>query len=314
MRLRAPLPTEAAYDVVGFGLNAVDHLCRVPHFPTFDSKLEMDGYDCHPGGQVATTLVALARWGLRTTYLGAFGDDAPGKQVRRALIDAGVGVNDAFVRVGTRNQLAVILIDAASGERTVLWHRDGGLAVRADELDRTRVCAGRALHLDGYDRAAAIRAARWARAAGIVTVIDLDRAGEQVHELLASVDIAVVSREAAAQLTGSQDPEAVLPMLESCGCLLAGVTLGRDGVVARVEGRTVRMPGFRVQTVDTTGAGDVFHAGLIHGVLADWEPEAILQFANAAAALQCTGLGAQTAVPSLERIRSLLAAGGPPSG
>ncbi len=307
MRLRAPLPAAAAYDVVGFGLNAVDHLCRVPRFPTFDSKLRLTGYDCRPGGQVATALVALTRWGLRTAYVGTFGDDTLGVQARDALVQARVDVEGTCTRAGVRNQLAVILIDAESGERTVLWHRDAALVMRPDELDPKRICAGRVLYLDGYDREAATAAARWARAAGIVTIVDLDAAGERALELLEWIDVAFLSRACAADIAGSQDPAAVLPILARCGCTLAGVTLGRDGAIAHYAGTTVHVPGFRVHALDTTGAGDVFHAGIAYGLLHGWETGAMLRFANAAAALQCTGLGAQAAVPSLDRIERFLA-------
>jgi sulfofructose kinase len=307
MRLSVPPPATTAHDVVGFGLNAVDHLCRVPRFPTFDSKLRLSGYDCRPGGQVATALVALTRWGCRTAYLGSFGDDALGAQAREALVRAGVSVEGAFTRAGVRNQLAVILIDAASGERTVLWHRDAALAVRPEELDRRRILAGRILYLDGYDREAATAAAGWARAAGIPTVLDLDAAGEGALDLLERVDVAFLSRACAAEIAGSQDPAAVLPILARCGCVLSGVTLGRDGALAHHAGTTVHAPGFPVHAVDTTGAGDVFHAAIAYGLLQGWETGAMLRFANAAAALQCTGLGAQAAVPTLDRVERFLA-------
>ncbi len=306
MRGRLVPPERAAIDVVGFGQNAIDHLCRVPRFPAFDSKLRLDDYDCRPGGQVATALVALARWGARAAYIGAFGDDAGGVLARGALVDAGVDVSGAPTRRATRNQIAVILIDAASGERTVLWHRDPTLAMCPEDLARERICAGRVLLLDGLDRAAAIAAAAWARAAGIPTVVDLDSAGERVHELLGHIDVAIVSRECAAEISGARDPAAALPVLAASGAALAGVTLGAEGVIARYDNTTMHVPAVRVRAVDTTGAGDVFHAAVIHALLAGWEVPRLLRFANAAAALQCTALGAQTAIPSLERIHALL--------
>lgn len=304
-----PVPAGRPYDVVGFGLNAVDHLCRIPTFPAFDSKMSLDGYECQPGGQIATALVALRRWGLRAAYLGAFGDDAFGVRARSALVAEGIAVDGSVIRTGVPNQLAVILIDAQSGERTVLWYRDPALTVRPGELRREQVCAGRLLHLDGYDRDATIEAAAWARAAGIPTVIDLDRPGVRVDELLAHVDVAIVPGECAVELTGRRDPAAALPVLASFGCALVGVTLGRDGVVVQYEGRTLHVPGFPVSVVDSTGAGDVFHAGIIYGLLDGHEVEAMLRFANAAAALQCTKFGAQPAIPTLEAVRRLV--GGP---
>ena len=305
LELPRPSPAEKAYDVVGFGLNAVDHLCRLPAFPSLGGKMLMDGYDCRPGGPVATAVVALRRWGLRTTYLGAFGDDAFGELSRDALVAEGVTVEGCITRPGARNQFAVILVDAGSGERTVLWHRDPALTVHPGELDRERVCAGRVLHLDGFDCDAAIEAAGWAAAAGIPTVLDLDSPRDRVEQLLARVDIAIVSREVAVEFGGSTDPLAGLESLARFGCALAGVTLGRNGAVVCCGGQTFRVPAFEVSCIDTTGAGDVFHAGIIYGLLAGWETEEMLRFASAASSLQCTRLGAQSGIPVLEEVQTL---------
>jgi sugar/nucleoside kinase (ribokinase family) len=306
MPLPTPSPRAAAFDVVGLGLNAVDHICRVSRFPSFDSKMHLDGYTCEPGGQVATALVALRRWGLRVAYLGSFGDDALGERSRQALAAAGIDIDGCLARKGVPNQLAVILVDRRSGERTVLWYRDPALAIRPEELPRARVCAGRVLHLDGYDREAAIAAGGWAREAGITTVLDLDSPGRDVGRLLAVTDIAVVSRECAEQLGGSSDPTVALQALAASGSALVGISLGRDGLLARSDGQTFHVRGFPVSPVDTTGAGDVLHAGIIYGYLTGMDVEGMLRFGNAAAALQCTALGAQPAIPTLARIRRLL--------
>jgi sulfofructose kinase len=305
VRLRASPPLAAACDVVGFGLNAVDHLCRVPVFPTFDSKMLLEGYECQPGGQVATALVALQRWGLRTAYLGTFGSDPLGALARAALVDEGVAVDGCITRAGARNQLAVILVDGGSGERTVLWHRDAALVVRPEEIDPKHVCAGRVLHLDGFDCDAAIEAAGWARTAGIPTVLDMDSPRGRVEGLLRHIDIAIVPRAFALQFGDGRDPAAALPALARFNCALVGVTLGQEGSVAWCEGRTFRTPAFPVSCVDTTGAGDVFHAAMIYGLLAGWDVETMLHFANAAAALQCTRLGAQPGIPTLEAALAL---------
>jgi len=304
-RLPRPLAPGKAYDVVGFGLNAVDHLCRVPAFPPFAGKMLLDGYECRPGGPVATAIVALRRWGLKTAYLGSFGDDTLGKIARDALVAEGVAVKGCITRPGARNQFAAILVDAGSGERTVLWHRDASLTVRPEELDRDLVCAGRVLHLDGYDCDAAIEAAGWAGEAGIPTVLDLDSPRDRIEELLGRIDIAIVSREFAIEFGGGSDPLAALDPLERFGCSLIGVTLGCDGAVVRCGGQRLDVPAFRVSCVDTTGAGDVFRAGVIYGLLAGWGVEEMLCFASAAAALQCTRLGAQPGIPGVDEVRGL---------
>jgi sugar/nucleoside kinase (ribokinase family) len=237
--------------------------------------------------------------------MGAFGDDAFGELSREALIAEGVAIQGCVTRRGAQNQFAVILVDASTGERTVLWHRDPALTVQPGDLDRDQICAGRVLHLDGFDCDAAIEAARWAAAMGIPVVLDLDTPSRRVEELLALVDIAIVSREFAHEFGGGIDPVAVLDWLSRFGCALVGITLGSDGAVARCGEQTFRVPAFEVPCVDTTGAGDVFHAGVIYGLLAGWEVERIMHFASAAGSLQCTRLGAQSGIPPVGEVEAL---------
>lgn len=299
-------PPAGACDVVGVGVNAIDHLCTVETFPTFDSKQVLAGYDCQPGGQVATALVALQRWGRRTCYVGTFGDGPAGALARGSLADEGIDVASAVVRDGVPNQMAVILVDRASGERTILMHRAPALTLRVEELDRARVTSGRVLHVDGYDADAAYAAATWARAAGIPVVVDVDTGVERVERLLALTDAVILSREFACALTATTDADSALAGLAAMtNAPLVAVTLGADGVVARTAAGTVRAPGFRVATVDTTGAGDVFRAGFIHGLLAAWSLERTLAFANAAAALKCTVAGGRPGIPTVAAAEAL---------
>ncbi len=301
------VPTRGELDVVGVGVNAIDHLCTVDVFPTFDSKQTLVAYDCQPGGQVATALVALQRWGRRCRYLGTFGDGPLGASSRGSLADEGIEVAHAPTRAGVANQCAVILVDRASGERTILMHRPPALTLRADELDRTCVTAGRVLHLDGYDAEAAYVAASWARAAGIPVVVDVDTGVEAVERLLALTDAVIVSREFAYALTGAASNDAVLAALAAMtGAPLVAVTLGADGVVARTAAGTLHVAGFAVPAVDTTGAGDVFRAGFIHGLLSAWSLERTLAFANASAARKCTVAGGRPGIPTVAAAEALV--------
>ena len=300
-------PAAGAYDVVGVGVNAVDHLCTVDTFPTFDSKQTLAGYDLQPGGQVATALVALQRWGRRTAYVGTFGDGPLGALSRRSLVDEGVDAARAPTRVGVANQTAVILIDAASGERTILMHRPAALTLRVDELDRALVAAARVLHLDGYDADAALAAATWARAAGVPVVVDVDTGVDWVERLLALTDAVILSRDFACVLAATDDTDAALAALVArTRAPLVAITLGADGVVARTAAGTLRVPGYAVAAVDTTGAGDIFRAGFIHGLLEGWPLERALRFANATAALKCTKLGGRPGIPTVAAAERLM--------
>jgi sugar/nucleoside kinase (ribokinase family) len=185
-------------------------------------------------------------------------------------------------------------------------HRPAALTLRSDELDRELVTAGRVLHLDGYDAAAAVTAAGWARAAGIPVVVDVDTDVGSVERLFALTDAVILSREFAGELAGTTEPETALTRLvASTGAPLVAVTLGADGVIAATAAGTLRVPGYVVRAVDTTGAGDIFRAGFIYGLLQDWSLERTLRFANATAAFKCTKLGGRPGIPTVAEALAL---------
>lgn len=295
-------------DLVGVGLNATDTVIRLSNFPELGSKVEFSSSNILPGGQVATAMVACQHWGMRTRYVGKLGDDDAATLHRREFERAGVETQLLTVP-RCASQQSVILVDG-EGERTVLWRRDERLGLQPEELDREWIVNARALHVDGYDTAAATVAAKWARAAGIPVIADLDELYEGVEGLLGNIDYLIVSRDFPCRLMQEDDLERALRgMHRRYGCLLTGATLGQDGVLAWDGSQFYYTPAYHVSVADTTGAGDIFHAGFIYGLLQGWPLERQLDFACAAAALNCMAVGARGGIQTLETIESLIATG-----
>jgi sulfofructose kinase len=295
-------------DVVGIGLNAMDTICVVERFPQPNSKTSIRTVRVEPGGQVATALTTCNRFGLRARYIGSVGDDPLGTAQLDSLRAAQLDTD--FVRVvpGAITQFAVILLEDGVGERTILWHHDPRLSYPVEKLDRDVVVSGRVLHLDGCDTAAALQAARWAREAGIPVVIDIDEVyDDSTHELLRNVDYLIAAEDFADRLLGRMAPEvAVKAIADRYGCRVVGITLGERGAMFVEIGRILHSPGFKVPVADTTGAGDVFHGAFIYGLLQGWALEDIARFANAAAALKCTQIGARRGIPDLHQVTNLV--------
>jgi sulfofructose kinase len=295
-------------DIAGVGLNATDTLIPLSKFPASGSKVEFHSASVLPGGQVATAMVACQSWGLRTRYIGKLGDDAAAALHREEFRKAGVETQ-LLTAPGCPSQQAFILVED-SGERTVLWKRDERLAIRPEELRQSWITDARALHLDGHDTAAALAAATWARAAGIPVIADLDDLYPGVLPLLSKVDYLIVSRDIPERLTGSPDLHRSLPEVsQRFGCRLTAATLGHDGVLAWDGTGFCYRPAYLVPVVDTTGAGDIFHAGFLFGLLQGWPLAPTLDFACAAAALNCSGHGARGGIQSVETIQQLIATG-----
>jgi sulfofructose kinase len=302
-----PRPTPRV-DLVGVGLNATDTVIPLTTYPERGAKVEYRSESVLPGGQVASTVVACAKWGLSTRYVGKLGEDAAAALHRQSFADARVEAQITTVAGGVSPQ-SLILVDV-DGERTVLNRRDDRMILQPGDLNPDWILQARALHVDGWETAAATLAAGWAREAGIPVVADLDELYIGIERLLEKIDYAVVSRDFPRRLMQDNDLEsALMGMQRRFGCKLTAATLGQDGVLAWDGREFHHAPAFHVPVVDTTGAGDIFHAGFIYGLLQGWPLGRQLDFACAAAALNCTAVGARGGIQSVDAIEELMAAG-----
>jgi sulfofructose kinase len=306
MRFNLSLQKNRPFEVVGMGLNSVDFLSLVSRYPESNSKTEILRFERSGGGQVATAMVALSRWGIKTRYIGKVGSDELGQISLESLQQEGVDVSSVTTEPDTPTQLGNIIVEATSGDRTILWRRDKRLMFREGELRREAVCSGKLIHLDGHDIRSAIQCARWAKEEGIPTVIDIDKVEALTPELMRSINFVVTSSRFPSLFTGISDREKALVELQRHTRGFLCTTLGPEGAMALVDGEILYAHGFQVDVVDTTGAGDVFHGGFIYGLLQNWEVPEILRFANAVAALKCRDLGGRRGIPSLDEVPAFL--------
>lgn len=295
-------------DVVGVGLNATDTVIALLRFPERGGKVEYRESRVLPGGQVASAMVACQGWGLRTRYVGRLGEDEAAALHMREFARLGVEACVRTVRGGVSAQ-SLILVDAV-GERTVLCRRDDRMVLEPGDLQREWVTEARVLLVDGWETAAATAAARWAREAGVTVVGDVDELYPGVEELLGLIDCLLVSRTFPERLTGVCELRPALrEMRERFGSRLVGATLGEGGVVVWDGQEFVEARAFQVPVVDTTGAGDVFHAGFCYGLVRGWELGQTLDFACAAAALNCRAVGARGGLGTVEEVCALVRGG-----
>lgn len=294
------------FDVLGIGANSVDYVYRLPRFPQPDSpaaKLRIAHHTISCGGQTATTLCTCAAMGLSTRYIGVTGSDDNGQLMRDALANRGVDIAQS-VESDDGNAFAVILLDE-QGERVVLWDRPPGLDLAPGDLDPDVVCDTRLVHVDDVDIDASIRAALMARAGGIPVTSDIEQAGERTEELVCAVTFPIFAEHVLEPLTGEQDFERALRKLRHRHAGMLCVTLGARGAMLLDGDRLYHQQAFPIAVADTTGAGDVFRGAFIAALLRGDTPPDILRFANVAAAISCTRLGAIASVPTLAETRAL---------
>jgi sugar/nucleoside kinase (ribokinase family) len=291
-------------DVLGVGQCALDEIARVAAAPEPGGKARVSERVALPGGQIATATLACARLGHCAALVSSAGADAAGDAALEPLRRAGVDVSRVRRIAGARTQSAWIWVDAR-GERTVLWERDARLALPADVVDAQDIARARVVLLDAGDLDLARRVAALARAARVPCVLDADTPTPGIDALLGEVFAPVISEALATALFGSAQ-RAVREMARA-GAELPVVTRGRAGAVAWHAGEVIESPAFDIACVDTTGAGDAFHAGVAHALLAGLAGEALLQTAHAVAACACLALGAQSGLPDAAQLREFLA-------
>jgi sulfofructose kinase len=293
--------------VVGLGQCSWDLLGRVAEYPDVDVKAALLDLSEQGGGPVATALVTLARLGGQASFFGTIGDDDYGKRIANSLVAAGVDTNHIQIdREGT-SQFAFIAVEQLQGRRNIFCHRGARRPFCLDEQARQAVIAAAALLLDGTEPAAALEAARLARAYQVPVVLDGGTLRDGVRELLPHCDHLIVSQKFADQLCPGQ-PDVALGHLLEFGAEVAVVTLGARGCLALDRaGVRSECPAFKVDVVDTTGCGDVFHGGYLYGLLTGQTLQERLRFASACAALKARQLGGRQGIPSLAEVEGLLA-------
>lgn len=293
--------------MLGVGCNSVDYVYRLPASPKPDSptaKLRISSHHTMCGGQMATAMAACAGFGLKTAYFGSAGHDHNGRLILSELAGRGVDISRVLTRE-CANRFAVITVDETSGERIVLWDRDDRLNISRAEIDPALIGSARLVHIDDEDQEAAIATALIARQAGIPVTSDIDRITDRTIDLIAAVSIPIFAEHVPTAITGKSDMRRALQALRRKHQGMLCVTLGPGGAMLLVGDEIVSEPAVEITAVDTTGAGDVFRAAFVYGLLNEFPPDKLLRFANAAAAVSCTRAGAMAGVPTLEEANRL---------
>jgi ribokinase len=289
---------QVGFDVVGLGQCCIDYLGRIADYPPPDAKCEFDDLTVDGGGPVSTALVALARWGMRCAFLGVVGDDWMGGEIRRVLESERVDTGGLLVRPDAESQFAFIVSEPTTGRRTVFWRRPTGAALRPGDVPVDLIQRSRVVHTDGLFAEASIAAARTARDAGSQVSVDAGSLRDGMLELAALSHHFIASATFATAFAPDSSPLEVCRRLAEMGPEVVAVTLGSRGYVAMVDGAEIEGDAYAVDAVDTTGCGDVFHAGYVYGVLRGWDVARRLDFGSWAASRVALYLGGRRGIPA----------------
>jgi len=296
-------PAPGDCEVFGLGQCSLDYLGVAEAYPPPDVKYELGQTAVQGGGPAATALAALARWGYDCHFAGVVGDDPVGALIADSLRIEGVSTAGLKVREKGISQLAFICVEPAAGRRTIFWKRPTGPILLPEEIDLAALKRARLFYTDGLFSAAALFGARQAKAAGIPVVVDAGTLREGMLDLASLADVFIASEPFARALVGGEDPQAACRILAGLGPALVGVTLGKRGSIALAGGEWIEQRAYPVTVLDTTGCGDIFHAGVAYGFLQGWEARRCLDLGAWAAAEASLQLGGRAGIPTLAALQ-----------
>jgi sulfofructose kinase len=296
------------WDVLALGNTAVDDLLYVPHFPAPDTKMQVLSSQRQCGGLAATAIVAASRLGATTAYAGALGDDELSRLVEATLTIEGVDTTQVVNREDARPIHSRIIV-GQDGSRNIFYEVGGFSGADENEPPEGVILAARVLLVDRWGVEGMLRAMKIARAEQIPVVGDIERSDfEGFEDWLEWVDHLIVPEGFACKLTGASDPAQAARKLWTSSRAVVAVTGGEAGCwVLTSENEDVQhFPAFKVEAVDTTGCGDVFHGAYAAALAQGQEIADCIRFAAAAAALKATKPGGQSGIPTRVEVEEFL--------
>lgn len=293
--------------IVGIGANVFDTLYNIPHYPAEDTKMRATASKTAGGGPVATGLVAAAKLGVETAYIGVLSDDNGGRFLKEDFEKYGVATDLIRVKPGYRSFASVLWLCAETATRTCVFDKGDLPPLALDEAQKQAVENAALLMVDGNELDAAIEAAKLARSKGVKVLYDCGGLYPGVERLLAQTDVMIPSEEFSLGHTGCKTvEEAAKKLFDTYHPEIVVITQGKQGGIL-YDGKTVTSyPAFSVAAVDTNGSGDVFHGAFAAAITMGFDYGTCCYFSSAVSALKCTGIGARESAPDLETTKKFL--------
>ncbi|HIH4730830.1 ribokinase [Raoultella planticola] len=304
---------KTAGKLVVLGSINADHILNLESFPTPGETVTGHHYQVAFGGKGANQAVAAGRSGADIAFIACTGDDDIGERVRRQLQSDGIDVAPVRAVKDQSTGVALIFVNA-EGENVIGIHAgaNAALSVEQVEVEKARIAGAQALLMQlESPLESVLAAAKIAHQHQTTVVLNPAPARELSDELLALVDIITPNETEAEKLTGirvenDDDAANAARVLHAKGIGTVMITLGSRGVWVSHEGQGRRVPGFKVQAIDTIAAGDTFNGAFVTALLEGIALDEAIRFAHAAAAIAVTRKGAQPSVPWREEIDEFL--------
>ena len=295
-------------DVLGLGSVAVDFVGAVDSWPAKGAKKPLQEFSIHDGGLVATALVAAARLGGKVAYAGKLGYSEMAQRAIKALEKENIDTSLVVRTVNAEPIMSFVLSNSIDGQRNIFWSRQNVQYPFPSELSDKNWFDHTAVLLIDYEAGAAcVEAAKIASEHNIPVVVDVERNDPHVADLLSVCSHVVVSDEFAAEFTGTSEPEKIVKSLKANPHQTVVLTRGEKGcAVLTKSDEYFEAPAFKIEVVDTTGCGDVFHGAYALAIAQGREVKEAVRFAAAAAAVTATKIGGRDGIPTAQQLQSFI--------
>ncbi len=296
------------FDVVGIDMPCVDLAVNVDHFPDPNGGERIRELSWQGGGKVATGLVAAARLGARCAVLGAVGNDGYGRFCEKDFIRHGIDTSCLMKREGGSTSLSLVLSNRETMGRAIIYNLGTAEKLEKHELPLDYLKNARYLHLAMLDETA-VEAARIARENGVKVFLDADSYSDELGDFIPMVDVFVASEFVYDAMFKDREYAENCRRVMEMGPETVVFTFGEKGCVGLSAEGYFELPAYRVEVVDTVGAGDVYHGAFLAGLLKGWTVEKTAQFSSAVSAIKCTRIGGRAAIPDLETAEHFIETG-----
>ncbi len=293
-------------DCIGIGISTLDLMVEVDAFPLKNSKNVATRAHIGGGGPTANAAAALAALGLKTGLVSVVGDDLFGKTNLAELEVLGVDISGVQVVAADKANYAHVIVERGTGHRTIILNKSEAPEIDPDLVPERFRRDTKGIILDSRANPSMLEVAAMMKNLGAQIMFDGGSVQTYTAELLAIADFPIVSENFAEEYFGNSNHQKNVVKLLQHGSVIAGITLGSNGSILARDGEILEIPAFPIHAIDTTGAGDLYHAGLFYGILQKWDIPAMGQFASALAAIGCLSLGARGGIPSLDDVREFL--------
>jgi len=295
--------------VIAIGTPVSDYLLNVPFMPKPNQSCRLLSQSWQYGGKSSTAIVTVGRQGIEAAICGVVGDDANGRAQIKDFNRHGVDTSHLIVDPEVDTAACVGLSDLETGGRSFLGGLAKPRAIKAEELDEDFIKSADYLLLDTNSDATRL-AATWMKEKGGEVMFDADGYSEAIEAMIPYSTIFVPSEFYYTTRYGDRDPIECCREMKAQGPHTVIITLGEKGCVGvGPDDVAFTLPCFKVNVIDTTGAGDTFHGAYVVAQIRGLNPEESARWASATSAIKCTAIGGRAGQPTVEMVEKFLATG-----